>query len=80
MNYVDVSLVIGTYTVPDTPEGRQVAKDALLSDVRQSVISSPKRLCWTLRNCFVETQNTDGNPRVHAWVIDAMKETLGSKS
>ena len=79
MKYIDISLVIGTYTVPDTPEGRRVAKDALLADVRQSVVSSPKRLGWTLRDCFVETENTDGNPRVHAWVIEDLKETLGGE-
>ena len=69
--HVDVSLVIATYTVPNTPEAIQRAKDALLDDVRQSVLHEPKRLGWTLRKCFKETPNTDENAadRVHAWIL-----------
>ncbi len=74
--HVDVSLVIATYTVPNTPEAIQRAKDALLDDVRQSVVSSPKRLGWTLRNCFKETPNTDpdAHNRVHSWLAYAKDE------
>ena len=68
--YVNISLVVNTYTVPNTPEAIQRAKDALLDDVRQSVTSAPKRLGWTLRSCFKETPNTDPNAHnlVHSWI------------
>ena len=68
--HVDVSLVIATYTVPNDPEAIQRAKDALLDDVRQTVLHEPKRLGWALRNCFKETPNTNPNAHnhVHSWL------------
>ncbi len=68
--HVDVSLVIATYTVPNTPEAIQRAKDALLDDVRQTVLHEPKRLGWTLRKCFKQVPNNDPNAHnlVHSWL------------
>ena len=70
--YVTVSLVIGTYTVPNTPEAILRAKDALLDETRAAVIHSPKRLGWELRNNFEVTANTDPNASdcVHDWMIE----------
>jgi hypothetical protein len=67
---VNVSLVIETYTVPNEPDAIQRAKDALLDDVRQTVLHEPKRLGWTLRNSFKVTPNHEPNAHnlVHSYL------------
>jgi hypothetical protein len=68
--YIDVSLVIGTYTVPNTPEAIARAKDALVDDLSTAVKH------WDIEGCLVETVNTDADAQyaVPDWLIEDLAE------
>ena len=53
MEYKTVSLIIGSYTVPNTPEAINRVKDALIDDLSTAVKH------WDIEHCLVETVNTD---------------------
>ena len=68
--YIDVSLNIGTYTVPNTPEAIARAKDALIDDFSNAVKH------WDVEKCLVETVNTDEDAQhaVPDWLIEDLEE------
>tara|TARA_R110000824_G_scaffold162179_4_gene337780 strand:- start:1252 stop:1473 length:222 start_codon:yes stop_codon:yes gene_type:complete len=70
MEYKTVSLIIGSYTVPNTPEAISRVKDALVDDLSSAVKH------WDLEPCFVETVNWNSNARhdVPDWLIEDLAE------
>ena len=70
MEYINVSLVIGSYTVPNTPEAINLVKDALLDDLSTAVKH------WDIEQCLVETVNTDQDAEhaVPDWLLEDLED------
>ena len=75
MEYKTVSLVIGSYTVPNTPEAISRAKDALLDDLSTAVKH------WDIEQCLVETINWNANARhaVPDWLLEDLEDLSESR-
>ena len=72
MEYKTVSLIIGSYTVPNTPEAINRVKDALIDDLSTAVKH------WDIEHCLVETENTDENAchAVPDWLLEDLADML----
>jgi hypothetical protein len=68
--YIDVSLVINTYTVPNTPEAIARARDALIDDLSTALKH------WDMERCLVETanENSDAKNAVPDWLIEDLED------
>jgi hypothetical protein len=70
MEYKTVSLIIGSYTVPNTPDAIGRAKDALVDDLSSAVKH------WDIEQYLVEAINWNANARhdVPDWLIENLTE------
>ena len=68
--HVNVSLVINTYTVPNTPEAITRAKDALLDDLSTALKH------WDEDRLLIETPNVDADASlaVPDWLLEDLED------
>ena len=71
MKYKKVSLLIGSYICPDTPEGVARAKEALIADYDSSV-----QYNWDVSKMLVVEDETDKGARdaVPKWLLEDLAE------
>ena len=70
MEYKTVSLIIGSYTVPNKPDAITLAEERLFCDLSAAVRH------WDIDQYLVETVNTDEDARhdVPDWLLEDLED------